>query len=178
MKLFKQILLLSLTLLFISCSSEDSTPIDINAQEEDLVGTWNLIEESQDGIVSPNDIPVNGSITSVGKDLDAQIAFTANPKNYTGSGSYTDVIKITAVGQTLAEGELIVPISDIINQGTWSLNEGVLSLTENGIVQEVNITELTAATLKVEFEIKVDNVTYQGFTGDIESTIKMTFQKQ
>jgi len=178
MKSYKQILLLSLTILFISCSSDDSTPIDINAQEEDLVGTWNLIEESQDGTVSPNGIPVNGSITSVGKDLNAQIVFTANPNNYTGSGSYTDVIKITAVGQTLAEGELIVPISDIINQGTWSLNAGVLTLTQNGIEQKVNITELTAATLKIEFEIEENNVTYQGFTGDIKSTIKMTFTKQ
>ncbi|MDX5585304.1 MAG: hypothetical protein QNK20_10370, partial [Aureibaculum sp.] len=88
------------------------------------------------------------------------------------------VIKIAVAGQTLAEGDLEVPISSLINQGSWSLNQGVLTLSHNGIEQTVNIIELTTTTLIIELDIEEDNITYQGFTGDIESTIKMTFEKQ
>jgi len=178
---FKKIILFVFSIIAVSCSEDGSTIIDTNAQAQDLIGTWNLTEESQNGTVSTEiivGIPVKGNITSIGKDLDTQILFAESPTSFNASGGYTDVIKIAVAGQTLAEGDVDVPISTLINQGTWAIDQGVLSLTQNGIEQKVNITELTATTLKIEFDIEENNVTYQGFTGDIKSTIKMTFEKQ
>ena len=176
-----KIILLVFSILVISCSDDDITIIDTNDQAEDLVCTWNLTEESQNGTVTTEivaGVPVNGDITSVGKNLNTQFIFSENPNSFEASGGYTDTIKIAVAGITLAEGDLVVPISELINQGTWAIDQGILSLTQNSIVQNVNITELTSTMLKIEFDIEEDNVTYQSFTGDIQSTIKMTFTKQ
>ena len=175
MSITKKIILLVFSLLVISCSDDDSSIVDTNAQAEDLIGTWNLTEESQDGKVTTEIIagaPVNGNISSVGKNLDTQFIFTDNPNNYETSGGYTDAITISVAGITVAEGDLVVPISELINQGTWAIDQGILSLTQNSIAQTVNITELTSTMLKIEFDIEEDNVTFKGFTGDIRSTIK------
>lgn len=174
------LLIVGISLLFISCVTDENSPADINAKEQDLIGTWNLIAESQDGTVNTKvqGIPVTGSISSVGKDIDAQIAFAANPNTYIGSGGYTDVIKISAIGQTLVETEIVVPLDEIINQGNWSLNQGILSLTQNSVQQNLRITELTSTSLKIELDIEDEEVTYQDFTGTINTTVKMTFNKQ
>ena len=177
MSVTKKIILFVFSLLVISCSDDDSTIIDTNAQAEDLIGTWNLTEETQNGTVT-TEVLVNGNITSVGKNLDTQFIFTNNPNNFEASGGYTDTVKISVAGITLFEGDVDVPISTLINQGTWAIDQGILSLTQNSIVQTVNITELTSTMLKIEFDIEEDNVTFQDFTGDIQSTIKMTFTKQ
>lgn len=178
---FKKIIIFVFSMIVVSCNDDDTPIIDTNAMAEDLIGTWNLTEESQNGKVTTElivGIPVSGIVTSVGKNLNAQFIFNENPNIYEASGGYTDVIKIAVAGQTLAEGDLEVPISNLIDQGSWSLNQGVLTLSHNGIEQKVNIIELTTTTLIIELDIEEDNITYQGFTGDIESTIKMTFEKQ
>jgi hypothetical protein len=178
---FKNIIIFVFSMIVVSCNDDDTSIIDTNAMAEDLIGTWNLTEESQNGKVTTElivGIPVSGIVTSVGKNLNAQFIFNENPNIYEASGGYTDVIKIAVAGQTLAEGDLEVPISSLIDQGSWSLNQGVLTLSHNGIEQTVNIIELTTTTLIIELDIEEDNITYQGFTGDIESTIKMTFEKQ
>lgn len=181
MSFTKKIIIFIFSILVLSCNEDESSIIDTNAKSEDLIGSWNLIEESQNGKVKTEviaGVPVNGTITSVGKNLDTQFTFTESPNSFETSGGYTDAIKIAVAGQTLAEGDLIVPISSLMNQGTWSLNQGILNLNQNGVEQKVNIIELTASTLKIEFEFEEKNVTYMAFTGDIESTIKMTFEKQ
>lgn len=181
MSITKKITLFIFSLLVISCSDDASTIIDVNAQAEDLIGTWNLTAESQDGTVTTEvvaGVPVNGNITSVGKNLNTQFIFTDNPNNFEASGGYTDAVKISVAGITLGEGDLVVPISELINQGTWAIDQGMLSLTQNSIVQTVIISELTSTMLKIEFDIEEDNVTFEDFTGDIQSTIKMTFTKQ
>jgi hypothetical protein len=180
MRILKNGLLLSLLTLFFSCTSSDDTIIvDISAKSSDLVGSWSLIEESQEGRVSTtfNNIPVNGDISSTGKNLNTQLIFTESPNNVTANGSYTDVIKISIVGQSIAEQEVTIPFSDFISQGLWSLNQGILTITQNNVQQEVRISELTASTLKIEIDILDEQVDYQGFSGKVNTTIKMTFTK-
>lgn len=177
MSVTKKIILFVFSILVLSCNDDESSIIDINAQAEDLIGSWNLTEESQSGKVKPEVSPVNGTITSVGKNLNTQFIFTENPNHFESFGNYTDAIKIAVGGVTISEGDLLVPISNLINQGPWSLNQGVLTLSQSGIEQKVNIIELNANILRIEFDIEEKNVTFQGFTGDIESTIKMTFEK-
>lgn len=181
MRILKNGLLISVLTLFISCTgSDDTIIIDTSAKSSDLVGTWNLIEEGQEGTVSTtfNSIPVNGTITSTGKDLNTQLTFTENANNITANGSYTDVIKFSVVGQSLAEQEVTIPISDFINQGSWSLDQGILTITQNNVQKEVRISELTSSTLKIEIDIEDEQVEYQDISGTVNTTIKMTFTKQ
>lgn len=181
MRILKNGLFITILALFVSCTGSDDTIIvDTNASPSDLAGTWNLIEESQEGKISTtfNNIPVNGDITSVGKDLDTQLVFTEGPNNFTASGSYTDVISFSIVGQSLAEQEVTIPISDFISQGTWSLSQGILTMIQNSVQQDVRITELTSTSLKIEIDIEDEQVDYQDFSGTVDTTIKMNFTKQ
>lgn len=163
-----------------SCTSDDMASIDTNAQGDDLVGTWNLTEESQGGNISGvfGGIPLSGAITSTGKNFDTQLTLTQNPNNFNSSGNFIDVIKVSAATITLYEGEFVVPINDFINQGIWSVDQGILTLAQNNDTIDVRITELTATTLKMEFDIENYEVTYENNTGTVNSTIKMTFAKQ
>ena len=180
MRILKNGLLMFVLTLFFSCTSSDDTiMVDTDAKSSDLIGTWNLIEESQEGTISTtfNGIPVNGGISSAGKNLNTQLTFTENPDNVTANGSYTDVINVSVVGQSLAQQEITVPFNDFINQGSWSLNQGILTLTQNNVQKDVRIVELTASTLKIEIDIEDEQVDYQDYSGTVNTTIKMTFTK-
>jgi len=180
MRILKNGLLMFVLTLFFSCTSSDDTIIvDTNAKSSDLVGTWNLIEEGQKGTISTtfNGIPVNGDISSTGKDLNTQMTFAENPNNVSAAGSYTDVIKISIVGQSVAEQEITIPFNGFINQGSWSLNQGILTLTQNNVQKDVRIVELTTSSLKMEIDIEDEQVDYQDFSGTVNTTIKMTFTK-
>ena len=182
MKVLKSSLIIFFIIIFLSsCTTDDSNPADINAQASDLVGTWNLIEENQNGTVSTlyQGNKVNGTITSTGKNLNTQITFTQNPNDFNATGNYTDVIKVSVLGITIVETEIDVPISDLIDQGTWSLDQGVLTFSQNGVQQNVRITELTSTILKIELDIENLEVNYPDYanTITINSTVKMTFTK-
>ena len=173
------IVLFSATLLFISCSTNDEESIvDINAEKKNLIGTWLLAEITQDGIVSTDvqGATVNGTITSFGKDIDAQIIFSENPDNYIASGGYTDVITVNVLGRTIDEQQHI-SVADRLGQGSWTLDQGILTLTQNSGARAVSIIESTATRLKLEIEIK-ELATLQGITGTITSTLSMTLNKQ
>lgn len=177
MKILKNSLLIAFTILFISCTSDDSTPIDTNAQANDLLGTWKLTEITQEGTTKTEiqGVPITANFSSVGKNINSQLVFTDNPNNFTSSGSYTSVVTITIVGQSTSQ-EIPVDINDYLNQGTWEFNAGIITVNSNGEIQTANITELTNTTLK--FEVELDVVTVdQGITNRTNTTAKMTLIK-
>ena len=179
MKNLKKFIALFSIILFISCNnSEDSTPIDTTAQEDDLVGTWSLTEITQDGTATATvqGVPVETNYTSFGKNIDAQIVFTQNPNNFTASGGFTSVVTVTLLGQSTTE-EFPIVIDGVLNQGTWEVNQGVITVTQNSDSQAFNITELTDTRLKLEIELKQD-VPIQGNTFSTKSVAKLTLIKQ
>lgn len=179
MKNLKKIIILFSSVLFIiSCTTDEESMADTNADAKNLIGTWLLSEITQDGKVETEiqGVPVSGTITSFGKDIDAQVTFTENPDNYTTSGSYTDVITIKALGQTFNEEQLI-SINNILGNGSWTLNQGILTLTHSNDIQAAKIIELTSVTLKLEIEIE-QLAALQGINGTIKSTLEMTLMKQ
>jgi len=178
MRIAKLFTVVCFIILVTSCTSDDMTALDTRAQASDLVGTWNLIEESQEGTgkVTLQGIPVTGTITSMGKDFDATITFTENPNILMAAGSYTEVI--TASFATINRTEEIpVVLNNELSQGAWSLNEGVITLSGGSEIQDVNIIELTSTRLKIEIPIKRD-VVIEGSNVEVDTTIKMTFDKQ
>jgi len=167
----------TMLILFVSCTNDEDTLVDVDAEASDLVGTWELIEESQEGkgTATIEGIPITGNITSFAKDIDAQITISENPNTISASGGYTEVI--TGTFATISRtDEVPVSLNDEINQGSWSLTNGVLTLTGGGETLDINITELTATTLKVEIDV-VRDVTIDGVVVAIDTTIKMTFSK-
>jgi len=154
------------------------TPIDTRAQANDLVGVWVLTEESQEGTgtVILNDIPLSGNITSTAKDLNATLTISENPNTIMAAGSYTEVITASFVTLTRTE-EIPVILNNELSQGIWSLNEGVITISDSNESQEVSIIELTSTILEIEIPIERD-VVLEGTSVSIDTTIKMTFTKQ
>ena len=177
MKVLKFVSVFCLTILFISCSSDDSSPIDTNAQADDLTAIWNLNEITQEGTITTDvqGVPVQSTFTSFGKDINAQVEFKQNPNNFTSSGSYTSVVTISLLGQSNTQ-EVSVPIDDFLNQGTWSLNNGVMTISQNGETVEANVIELTNTSLKLELEDE-RVIVEQGFTNTTKTKVNMTLTK-
>ncbi len=178
MKTVKAIITICIVLVIFSCDNTESTPIDTNAQENDLVGTWSLTEIKQDGTVTTNvqGVPVNANYTSFGKNIDAQVTFSQNPNNFSSSGTFTSVITITLVGQATTR-EVPIVIDDVLSQGTWQVDQGVITLSQNNETQTVNITELTDTSLKFELELQQD-VVIQGVNSTVQTLAKLSFLKQ
>ena len=154
MKVIKLLTIFSFVLFFVSCTSDDTSSLNTNAKVSDLLGTWTLTEESQEGVASIilQGVPLTGSITSTSKDLDASITFSENPSVLTVVGSYTEIITASFATLTRTE-EIPVVLNNELSQGTWSLSQGVITLSGGNEVQEINIIELTGTTLKIEIPI-------------------------
>lgn len=177
MNILKNSFIAIFVILFVSCMNDESTPVDVNAEANDLIGSWSLIEESQEGkgTATIEGIPITGNITSFAKDIDAQITITSNPDAISASGGYTEVI--TGTFATISRtDEVSISLNDEISQGSWTLNNGILTLTGGGKMEDVKIIELTATTLKVEIDV-VRDVLIDGVNVAIDTTIKMTFSK-
>ncbi len=177
MEILKKGLLTCLIIVIVSCSSDDNSQVDRNAQEDALVGTWNLIEESQvgTGTATIEGIPLTGNISSFAKDIDAQIIISKTPNIITPSGSYTEVITVSFLTINRVE-EVPVFLGGEINDASWSLNDGVLELLDGNETQEINIITLTATTLKVEINV-IRDIVIDGIDVAVDTTIKMTFEK-
>lgn len=178
MKRIKLLTVFSFILFFVSCTNDDMASLDTNAKVSDLLGTWNLTEESQEGVASVilQGLPLTGNITSVSKDLNATITFSENPSVLTVTGSYTEIITATFATLTRTE-EIPVVLNNELSQGTWSLSQGVISLSGGNEMQDIDIIELTSNTLRIEIPI-VRNVILEGNNVGLDTTIKMTFSKQ
>ena len=177
MKTFKHICLLVLVISFISCSSTEDSPSEpVNVEAQMLVGTWKASEITQEGTASTPGVPVDGTITAFGKNIDATIVFTENPANFTASGGYTNVISVSIVGQAYTD-EIDISISDFLNQGTWTVDKGTITLTQGGQQQAVIVTQINSNTLKLEFDV-IEPVMLQGVPVTIDVTVKMSLTKQ
>ncbi len=178
MKILKILSILLVVVSLTGCTSDDGSPIDTNASANDLVGVWTLTEESQDGVakVTIEGVTLNGTITSTSKNLDATLTITENPNTITAAGSYTEVITASFATLNRTE-EVLVDLDNELNQGAWSLSNGVLTLLGGSETLDVNIIELTSTTLRIEIPIERD-VVLEGTDVAIDTTIKMTFTKQ
>ena len=91
-------LLLSLTLIFLSCSEdEESIPTS-----EGMVGDWAITALDYKGTTTTTaqGASIKMDFTGTGKDMDLITTFNSNPNTVTSEGSYTIVLKTTYMGQT------------------------------------------------------------------------------
>ncbi|MDH5414456.1 MAG: hypothetical protein OEW87_09990, partial [Flavobacteriaceae bacterium] len=67
--------------------------------------------------------------------------------------------------------------NDFLVDGTWTVDGGVITISQNNQQVEAYVIELTDTLLKIEVDI-IETLTIQGITGDVESTSSITFLKQ
>jgi len=153
MKSLNLLLSLTLCLAFLVSCSEEEDKIDPNAS---LIGSWNLIDMQGDGTssVEYNGQESTSEFTVTGKDLALSTEFTEEPNNYTSSGSYTAMMKVSANGQTQ---ETEIPMMPFILGGTWEQDGDKLIITTAGQeTQEATIVELSEKVLKLKYDYEYD----------------------
>ena len=154
-----RILLVAVTLILVSCSSnDDSTNANVS-----IVGTWELTSftGSGTGTTTIQMLPVTFNINANSFSENYQLIFTENPNELTSQGTFGLTIQISALGQSMTEtiddAESLLPISNTA-ASDWSLSGNQLTLTANGETVSLTVMELTETnlTLRVAIDEQVD----------------------
>jgi Lipocalin-like domain len=136
-------------LVFVSCS-EDEDPMPTAAG---LIGSWSVTDLEYEGTTTTTvtGISLTADFTGVGKDFDLTVTFSENPNMVVSEGSYTVTLTTTFAGQSETED---IELDSFISDGTWSLNNKILSVTTSGVTQEATIVSQTDTTLVVKVEVE------------------------
>lgn len=174
----KKVAVLFIFSLFLSACSldSDSDRIVVNTTADKLVGTWEMNETTQEGTFETlvQGLPVKVNFTSYGENITAQVVFTDTPNSIVSSGGFDSVVTISNLSITET---VPVLLNDFLVDGTWTVNGGVITISQNNQQVEAYVIELTDTLLKIEVDI-IETLTIQGITGDVESTSSITFLKQ
>jgi hypothetical protein len=165
-------LLLSLAVIFLSCS-EDEDPIPTS---EGMVGDWAITALDYKGTTTTTaqGVSIKADFTGTGKDMDLITTFNSNPNTVTSEGSYTIVLKTTSMGQSTTDE---YEMDETVTDGTWALNGKTLTVTSDFGPQTATILEQTSTTLKLKAEVS-ENQSDQGITVSSQIEAIYTFTKQ
>ncbi len=149
------LLLVSVMFVFISCSSDDdsSNPVDLSV---DITGQWEItkVESEGEAIIVFEGQTFTGTLSGFGKDFDAQVLFTDNPKEVIPTGTFTMVLTTTFFGLTETD-EFPVDFSNELQTGSWSIVGNQLVITEatTGETQSAQFLELQQSKMVLLLEM-------------------------
>jgi hypothetical protein len=165
-------LLLSLAVIFLSCSEDE----DIIPTSEGMVGDWAVTALDYKGTTTTTaqGVSMKVDFTGTAKDMDLITTFNSSPNTVTSEGSYTIVLKTTYMGQSTTEE---YEMDETITDGTWTLSGKTLTVTNDFGPQTATILEQTSTTLKFKAEVS-ENESDQGVTVSTKIEATYTFTKQ
>jgi hypothetical protein len=171
MKITK-LFLLSLAVIFLSCS-EDEAPMPT---KEAMVGEWSLtaLEYKGSTTTTAQGTSIKADFTGTGKNMDLITVFGANPNTVTSEGTYTIVLKTTYMGQTETEE---YESDETVTDGTWSLNGRTLTITNDFGTEDATVIEQSSTTLKLKAEFS-ESETDSGITVATKVEVVYTFAKK
>ena len=170
MKIVK-LLLLSLTVIFLSCSEEE----DPLPTSQGMIGTWTItaLEYKGSTTTSFEGGSLKADFTGSGKDMTLTTTFSESPNTVVSAGSYTIVLKTTMMGQTSTDE---VTMYEVLTDGTWALNGRDLTVTNDGFSQKATIVEQNSTNLKIKFDT-TQSQSDQGITVTTNVQGVYTFKK-
>jgi len=145
MKIAK-LVFLSLAVVLFSCGQEDDPkPLD------GLIGAWSVTALNYEGSTTSNIMGTSiiSTFTGVAKNMDMTVTFKQNPNTVISEGSYTIALTTTTLGQSITED---YTFTDFISDGTWTLNDKKITVTNSGVAQEATIVSQTSTTLVLAVE--------------------------
>ncbi|MEO9571601.1 MAG: lipocalin family protein [Polaribacter sp.] len=174
----KILLLLAVVTFLTACETNDNANIDITSA--DLIGTWNLTQQSiDDGSMTITSEGQTQTVTysALAKDLDITYTFSVNPNELNLNGSYTLVATANFLGQSETEEQEINTSLFPIKPVAWSLNGNALTFTEeNDFPAVLNVVEFSENYLKLVGEIN-ETETDGGESYNIKATITFVLEK-
>lgn len=151
---FKILLLLSVISIFTSCESDNSLDTDIT--ETNLIGTWNIKEQTIEGsfVFVDNGQTQTASYEAYAKDISMSLTFGDNPKTLSAQGQYTVVTTVNFDDQTTTEEEMVEAISDPFENPIWVLNGNNITLSNDlSLPQNLIVESFIGNTLTLKAEI-------------------------
>lgn len=172
------IILVILSTLFFSCSKENSAAqVNIPEDLSSLTGTWNLSQIScTDGLIHSNQAGAETvSFTMEGRDIDAEISFSADPNTYLGEGGFVQHITVSLPNGQTYNDEL--PFYDFFGSGSWTMEGDELILdSEENDPQRANVLELNDRKIRLAYPIQF-NQTNDGVSVEQSGTFEYTLER-
>jgi hypothetical protein len=166
------LLLLGVAVILFSCGDDDPKP----SASQKIVGAWAITAVDYKGTTTST---VQGStiktdFSGTGKTMNLTATFGSNPNTVKSEGSYTLAMTSTTSGQTInTEWEF----DGIFTDGTWSLNDNALTITNANGTDTATIVELTSTSLKFDLNT-TDSDNTQGMTVTTAVQATYTFKKK
>ena len=171
-----KILLMITAILFLTGCESNDTPNSLLLSSADLIGNWNLTSQTiEDGTLTviSDGQTITATYAGYAKDIDMIFSFTENPNEVTLDGRYTLVNTISILGQDQIEEEVILSDSETSN---WSLDNNVLTITEDGIEAKFSIDEFSATSIKLKSEID-ETETFNNESISTKATLYIVLEK-
>ena len=171
-----KILLMITAILFLTGCESNDTPNSLLLSSADLIGNWNLTSQTiEDGALTviSDGQTITATYAGYAKDIDMIFSFTENPNEVTLDGRYTLVNTISILGQDQIEEEVILSDSETSN---WSLDNNVLTITEDGIEAKFSIDEFSATSIKLKSEID-ETETFNDQSISTKATLYIVLEK-
>jgi hypothetical protein len=172
-----KILLMITVILFLTGCESNDTPNSLLLLSADLIGNWNLTSQTiEDGALTviSDGQTITATYAGYAKDIDVIFSFTETPNEVTLNGRYTLVNTISVLGQDqIEEEEVILSDSEISN---WSLDNNVLTITEDGIETKFSIDEFSATSIKLKSEID-ETETFNNESISTKATLYIVLEK-
>ncbi|WMI67534.1 lipocalin family protein [Mangrovimonas sp. YM274] len=163
------------TLLFVSCSSDDGNdnPAVITGE---LAGSWSMVEYNYEGETSYEYMGQSVSSDVVGEayDIDYVWTFTETPNEVIADGAFG--LEVTATSQGESETQDFGMISQYL-EGTWEMEGDVITMTSDELIQEFVILEMTETMMKLKSDIS-DTQNQQGYEVTQTMTTFQTFVRE
>ena len=171
-----KILLMITAILFLTGCESNDTPNSLLLSSADLIGNWNLTSQTiEDGALTviSDGQTITATYAGYAKDIDMIFSFTENPNEVTLDGRYTLVNTISILGQDQIEEEVILSDSETSN---WSLDNNVLTITEDGIEAKFSVDEFSATSIKLKSEID-ETETFNDESISTKATLYIVLEK-
>ncbi|MFK8058994.1 MAG: hypothetical protein AB8B78_02785 [Polaribacter sp.] len=174
---FKILLLLTFITLFSSCETDNTTNIAIT--EADLLGTWQVKEQTLKGTITYTISGITNTVDydAYAKDISMTLTFNDTPKKVSASGKYTLVATSSFLGQPITEEELVEADTNPAQNPTWALNGNNLTMSnDNNIPQNLIVESYDGKILRLKAEIdEPENSNSQDV--NIKTTIYFVLEK-
>ncbi|MGB1217334.1 MAG: lipocalin family protein [Saprospiraceae bacterium] len=171
MKISKWIFpLLFISIFLASCSDDDSS----NADNSDLVGTWNMTSVDYNAVSSTTAAGFTTTATSVGTSFDENSTLTITNDNMAATGTYgLNLVVTTEFSGNTTSANQTWESQQFTNNGAYTRSGNTLTVENpQGGTDDMNIDELTANNLTLSGTV-VTTTSQSGATGT--STIDVVF---
>lgn len=163
-KITQFFIVLVLSIMFTSCSSDDSS----SSSTPSLLGTWTGVSVDATGTASVEyqGFPVTVNFVGDSYDENFTVTFSENPNIVSSDGTYSMAFDATLVGQTIYS-ESFEDLT-LLDESEWSSDGDELTFTAQGQTMTATIVELTNNTMTLNIET---TQTFQGNEADVDLVV-------